>query len=124
MKWTLFLLLSAFSLYAADAANTAPPPAAPATEPAAIMANAAKSIYTIDPKNRSADLIQAYDLLKKEKPTLKISLRTANGSILANVTDLAAASKGTLLFAKIQSNIGPKVVILPVEEVLEIYYSS
>lgn len=124
MKRALFLLLAALPLYAADAPPPAQPPALPPTGPAAAMPNAPKSFYSVDPKNRAADLIQAYDLMKKEKPTLKISLRTSNATILANIIDLTAAIKGTLLFVKIQSNLGPKTIVVPVEEVAEIYYSS
>ena len=65
-----------------------------------------------------------YELLKKDKPTLKISLRTTAGVIYTNISELTAASGGTLLFVKNISQQGSKYTVLPVEEVAEINYSS
>ncbi len=117
-----FLFASAVSLYAVEAPPPSTPTAPASKSQASIDANA-KFFYTIDPKQRSADFIQAYDLLRKEKPTFKISIRTSNSMVLANIVDLSAASAGTLLFVKIQSNTGPKTVVIPVEELTEMFYS-
>ncbi len=83
-----------------------------------------KAIFPIDHKQRTADIVQAYELLKKDKPTLKIALRTTAGAIYANVSELTSASGGTLLFVKNISQQGSKYTILPVEEVAEINYSN
>lgn len=80
-----------------------------------------RSFLTIDPKNRSNDYVQAYEILRKDKPTLKIGLKTASG-IFSNVTDISASQNGTLLFVKTLSNQGTKLVIVPIEEILEIAY--
>jgi UDP-N-acetylenolpyruvoylglucosamine reductase len=83
-----------------------------------------KTVFSIDHKHRTKDIIQAYDLLKREKPTLKVALRTTEGSFFENVTELTAASGGTLLFVKNLSKHGSKYTILPVEEIAEINYSN
>lgn len=83
-----------------------------------------KAIFPIDHLHRTADIVQAYDLLKRDKPTLKITLRTTTGAVYANVTELTAASGGTLLFVKNLSQQGSKYTILPIEEVAEINYSN
>jgi hypothetical protein len=104
MKVLLFLCLAVFALHADEALP--------------------KAIFPIDHKNRSSDILQAYELLRKDKPTLKITLRTSAGTVYANVTELTAASGGTLLFVKNLSQQGAKYTILPVEEVAEINYSN
>ena len=83
---------------------------------------ATKSVIVIDPKARTADLVYAFDLLRKDKPSQKIIVRTAAG-ILSNVVDLTPSSGGTLLFVKLLSTQGTRVQILPVEQILEIGYS-
>jgi hypothetical protein len=104
----IFAYLFAISLQAGDVVNTVLP----------------QAIFPIDHKHRTSDIVQAYDLLRKDKPTLKIALRTSGGVIFANVTELSAASGGTLLFVKNLSQQGAKYTILPVEEVAEINYSN
>lgn len=79
-----------------------------------------RSMIVIDPKVRSEDYVKAFDLLHKDKPTLKISIHTHEGN-LNNVTDVT--SGGTLLIIKTLSNQGIKTQIVPVEEIVEITYS-
>lgn len=83
-----------------------------------------RSLLTIDPKNRAQDYVQAYELLRKDKPALKISIRTLGGETLSNVTDLSVSEHGTLLFVKVPTNQGARLLVLPLEEILEIAYSS
>ncbi len=113
MKY-LFFLLFAQMLLAQD--TTKIPPAAP------ISSTESKSILTIDPKARANDYVQAFDLLRKDKPSLKMIVRTTN-TLFTGVTDLSVSSGGTLLFVKILSNQGIQTQIVPVEQILEINYS-
>lgn len=115
MKY-LTLLFLANALIAQEAAKTPPAPLVSA------MNTGNKSIVVIDPKARAADYVQAFDLLRKDKPTMKIMVRTASGALM-NVTDLTAASGGTLLLLRILSNQGTRIQVLPVEEIMEINYS-
>jgi hypothetical protein len=89
-----------------------------------LISSLPKAIFPIDHVRRTSDIVQAYEVLKKDKPTLKIALRTTSGAIHANVTELVAAAGGTLLFVKNLSQQGSKYTILPVEEVAEINYSN
>jgi hypothetical protein len=81
-----------------------------------------KSVLFIEPKGRASDYIQAFELLRKDKPSIKISLRTMGGATLT-ISELTSSSNGTLLFAKVPSNSGSKYLIVPIEEILEIAYS-
>lgn len=112
MKYLLTLLI-ANALIAQEAPKAAAVSAA---------SNGNKSMIVIEPKARAADYVVAFDQLRKDKPTLKIIARTANGSIL-NISDLTAAPGGTLLFLRILSNQGTRIQVVPVEEMMEITYS-
>lgn len=89
---------------------------------AAVDAGTSKSVIIIDPKERAADYAQAFDFLRKDKPSQKIIVRTI-GAILTNVTDVTPSAGGTLLMIKILSNQGVRTEIVPVEQILEINYS-
>jgi len=110
----LFLLIVANALVAQEAAKPAPAISA--------MTSGNKSIIVIDPKARANDYVQAFDQLRKDKPTMKIMIRTTSGAVI-NITDLTAAPGGTLLLLRILSNQGTRLQVLPVEEIMEITYS-
>ncbi len=115
MKLPLILLL-ANALVAQEAAKPATPPATVA----AVIDN--KSVMIIDPKARTNDYVQSFDFLRKDKPTLKIMVRTTQ-SIIMGVTDVTASASGTLLMIKTLSNQGTKTQFVPVEQIMEINYS-
>ncbi len=108
-----------FFIAATLIAQEAPP--MPASAPI-VSEPRARSTLIIDPKARSNDLIQAFDQLRKDKPTLKILVRTASGSF-SNVTDMTATTGGTLLLIKVLSNQGTRTQVVPIEEVMELNYS-
>ncbi len=116
MKYvTLFLLANA--LFAQEAPKSPPASASPL-----VSTTTNKSVIVIDPKARANDYVQAFDFLRKDKPTLKIAVHTTSAAI-QNVTDITATSGGTLLLLKIFSNQGTRTQIVPVEEIMEINYS-
>jgi hypothetical protein len=115
MKTVPLLLLLASALLAQDAPL-------PEKAAAAAMPEIDKSVLFIDPKGRANDYVQAFDLLRKDKPSLKIQLRTMGGATL-HISELIASSSGTMLFAKVPANSGSKYLIVPIEEILEIAYS-
>lgn len=121
MKYASLLLLVA-PLLAQEAAPTPPTPAAVAVT--ATPAPGAKCVIVIDPKVRGSDYIQAFDYLRRDKPTMKIVIRTTGGTQFYNVTDLSATTGGTLLLVKYLSNQGNKTQIVPVEDIVEIAYSA
>ncbi len=114
MKSLFLLLLAATSL---SAQEVLPEKAAVASVP-----DTDKSVLFIDPKSRGNDYVQAFDLLRKDRPSVKINLRTVTGAALS-ISELSASANGTLLFAKVPSNSGAKYVIVPIEEIMEIAYS-
>ena len=119
LPFFLALLLTPF-LFAQDAQH--PEKAAAATTAATAPSDADKSVLFIEPKGRASDYVQAFELLRKDKPSTKITLRTKTGTPLA-LNDLTSSANGTLLFAKIPSNTGSKYLIVPIEEIVELAYS-
>lgn len=119
MNYPLFLLL-ANALLAQDPAKPATPPAN--TAPIISMDLPNKNIMVIDPKARASDYVQAFDFLRKDKPTLKILIRTAD-TLFTGVTDITASTGGTLLMIKVLSNQGSRTQVIPIEQILEINYS-
>ncbi|MBM3183708.1 MAG: hypothetical protein FJZ64_00155 [Chlamydiae bacterium] len=112
------LLLTSFLLAAQEPVALEKP-----TPPqAAVSSQDMRTTLLIDPKQRAKDYIQAFELLRREKPTLKVNVMTKTGPLL-NVSEIAAADNGTLLFIKMPSNQGTKYLILPIEEIQEIVYS-
>jgi hypothetical protein len=103
-------------------------PAAPektaAPSPAAVAAavQEAHSSMIIEPKARAQDYTQAFELLRRERPTLKINIQTSNGT-LGNVAELSSADNGTLMLIKIPFSQGSKYLIVPIEDIKEIAYS-
>lgn len=118
MKWFIPLLLAQALLTQETPPPSSPPPAAPIASTIG-----EKGVMLIDPKARATDYIQVFDLLRRDKPTLKIAIRAQNGQILNNVIDLSTTHNGTLFIVKVMSNQGTKYQFLPVEEILEINYS-
>lgn len=95
------------------------------SEAATIATNlkaSSNSVIVIDPKARAKDLTQAFAMLRKEKPSLRISVATVHG-VLNGVTDLQASSGGTLIILKLLSSQGSQTNIIPVEQIVEIGYS-
>jgi len=120
MNTSLLFLLAMSSLSAQETRPVEKPPSA-ATAIATIP-DTDKSVLFIEPKNRASDYVQAFELLRKDKPILKVALRTTGGSTL-NISELTASSNGTLLFVKVAGNSGSKYLIIPIEEIMEIAYS-
>jgi hypothetical protein len=120
MKCTLTFLLAATLTAQEIPLNKSLPPVAP--PPAAALTSSSKSVVVIDPKMRAADYAQAFDLLRREKPMNKITIRTSS-TVYSNVTELSVTKGGTLLLLKSISNQGTKTNIVPVEDIMEISYS-
>lgn len=119
MKYSFFFLF-AHTLFAQEAPK---PPSLPAnTAPVISMDIPNKNIMVIDPKARASDYVQAFDFLRKDKPTLRIMIRTAD-TLFTGVTDITASTGGTLLMVKVLSTQGSRTQIIPIEQILEINYS-
>jgi|GEM_PF-1711194 len=119
--------MSHFSLTLAALLLAAQEPAAPeknAAPPSAVAAavQEAHSSMIIEPKARAQDYTQAFELLRRERPSLKINIQTSSG-LLANVAELSSADNGTLMLIKIPFSQGSKYLIVPIEDIKEISYS-
>lgn len=90
--------------------------------PAKAAAAETRTALLIDPRARSKDYVEAFELLRREKPALKINIQTSQG-LLANVAELTSADNGTLMMVKVPSNQGTKYLIVPLEDITEISYS-
>lgn len=115
----LFLLAAAANALAPEDATQA----VDKQQKAAAISETEKSVLFIDPKHRATDYVQAFELLRKDKPSVKISLKTLGNTLIPNIAELTASSNGTLLFVKIPSNQGSKFIVIPIEEIVEIAYS-
>lgn len=120
-RFFLLLVLSSQTLLAEESVQEKKNVAAASVS--ASPANPERSLMMIEPKARAADYVQAFDFLRKDKPTLKIRLLLMNGQELSNVTELSTTHGGTLLIAKYLSNQGTKAQIIPIETIGEIGYS-
>lgn len=82
-----------------------------------------RSALVIEAKARAEDILKAYDTLKREKPTLKISARTFSGQILSNIVEISAMPNGTLILFRLSSTQGVKSLFISVDDVLDLFYS-
>lgn len=117
MRVLCCLLLASAPVVAEDSNAKEKPQVPPA------LTEGCRTYFSIDPKNRSADIVQAFDHLRKDKPTLKIMIKTSSGAILTNVSEITASTGGTLLFVRVPSNQGARIQVIPTDEFEEIAYS-
>ncbi len=109
-------------LMAASLAAQEPLAPKPAISPGAADP-ASKSTLLIDAKARAGDYVQAFEMLRKDKPTLKIMIHMASGLSISNVTEISSTANGTLVLIKSASTTGNKYQIVPIEEIKELAYS-
>lgn len=114
------LLIISALLAAQDPAPAQTLPTTPA--PTAAAAQETRSSLLIDPKMRAQDYTQAFELLRREKPTLKINIQTSSG-LIGNVSELTVSDNGTLLMLKVPFSQGTKYQIVAIEDIKEISYS-
>jgi hypothetical protein len=114
------MTLATLIVFANTLLATPEPPKTPDTSTLSAVDANARSVIVIDPKTRSADYVQAFEFLRKDKPSQKIIIETTAGT-LSNISDVS--SGGTLLIVKYMSNQGVKAQVIPVEQIKEISYS-
>ncbi len=124
MKYSLLFLFCTASLIAQESDKKSPSAGPVVSDKKSPSTNDKTNYpYSIDPKARASDIAQAFDHLRKDKPTLKVSIRTNSGAMLMNVTEVTASSNGTLLYVRYPSNQGSRLQVVPIEDVAEISYS-
>jgi hypothetical protein len=103
-------------------AQETPPVPAPAEQTAALSRPMGRSTILIEAKARAEDIMKAYDMMKKEKPTLRIAAHTENGPVLANIVDITIMPNGTWLLFRLSSSQGTKNQFVSVDDVIDLYY--
>lgn len=73
-----------------------------------------RSIMMIDPKQRAADYVRAWESLKMEKSTAKVAFTLADGSEISNIIDIKPMPNDTLVLFRYTS---PKGVLFQVVEI-------
>lgn len=99
----------------------------PKQPPADHIAVAAKShdqpLILIPPKARAEDFTKAFELLKKERPTARLTFETYSGQSHVGVTDIAVLPNGTLVLLKLSGPQGLKTQIVPVDDLKDLTYA-
>lgn len=113
---TLFSITS--SLFAAGAV--------PAAElkmnqtPAANDQPKLQSYMMIDPKARANDLLQAFDILRKEKNSSKVYFQISGDRTISNIIDMSLMNNGNLILFRYNSPQGIQLEAIPVEDIVSI----
>jgi len=76
----------------------------------------------IDPTLRALDYQQAYETLRKEKPSNKVCITLVNGTNLTNITEMQKMSSSTLFLIRYNSPQGLKIQVVELEAILGIGY--
>lgn len=91
-----------------------PQPAAPApmqeSSPAGLQ-------FTVEPKSRALDYIQAFNYLRQEKTAGKVAFLLKDGSTINNIIDIHLMDQGSLLILRYNSGQGIKFRVLGLEEI-------
>ncbi len=82
-----------------------------------------KSLMMIDPKERAADFIKAFETLRKEISPAKIYFHIIKGSPISNIMDVSLMENGTLLIFRVSTSQGPQYKIVPIEDVLDVTHT-
>lgn len=120
----LLMLFTSFALVAkpTSSAKIYEPTKPKHTSAAVAVEVSGKSIIVIDPKARAKDFVEAFSILRKSKPTVKVTVKASSGDLF-NVTSVKTTEGGTLLVVKYMTTQGHRTEIIPVEHMLEISYS-
>lgn len=81
-----------------------------------------KASLIIDPKMRSLDYLQAYDALRKEKPSNKICITLLDGSVFSNIIEMQQMTNNTLFLVRYNSPQGVKLQAIELELIQSIGY--
>ncbi|NGX40166.1 MAG: hypothetical protein KR126chlam1_01511 [Chlamydiae bacterium] len=88
----------------------------------AAAATSARSVMIIDPKDRAADYMKAFQLLKTEKSTAKVYFTIAGGVEISNVIEMTAMPGGTMVLFRYSTPQGVKFQAVEIEDILGIHH--
>ena len=81
-----------------------------------------KNSLMIDPTMRALDYQQAFETLRKEKPSNKVCISLLNGSTLSNIIEMQKMSSSTLFLIRYNSPQGIKIQVVELESIIGIGY--
>lgn len=81
-----------------------------------------RNALIIDPTMRALDYQQAYETLRKEKPSNKVCITLLDGSILSNIIEMQKMSSSTLFLIRYNSPQGIKIQAVELETIVGIGY--
>lgn len=87
-----------------------------------VMAQSKNTHIQIDPAMRATDYQQAYEALRKEKPSNKVCLTLLNGAMLTNIIEMQKMASGTLFLIRYNSPQGIKIQAVELESIEGIGY--
>lgn len=79
-----------------------------------------RSIMIVQPKDKAADLVKAFELLKREKNSSKIYYQLSSNRTINNIIDVNMLDNGTLILFRVATSQGTRIVIVPTEDIQEI----
>ncbi len=82
-----------------------------------------KTTILIEAKARAGDLAKAFEFLKKDKPTFRISAHLTNGQVLSNIAEINPMPNGTLFIFKFSTPQGTSLQMVSIEEIVDFFYS-
>ncbi|MBN2479496.1 MAG: hypothetical protein JXA94_04640 [Parachlamydiales bacterium] len=85
-----------------------------------LISTSSKSVMTIDIKNRTLDLFQAYNDFKKNVSASRIVFLLNNKQTISNIIDVTIAPNNTALFLKVSTIRGVKQITLFTEDISSI----
>lgn len=88
--------------------------------PTSSQQTAQRSIMIVQPKEKAADFIQAFELLKKEKPSSRIFFKLYSGKTINNILEVSMLDNGTLILFKVPTSQGTKSHVVSTEDIEEI----
>jgi hypothetical protein len=116
---TLLLFLAAVT----QETPTSPPEKKLAPMEQVLSSPTSRSTVVMQAKARADDIVKAYDLFKRDKPTFRISVHTYSGQILSNILDITALPNGTFLLIKLSAQQGTKMQLVPVDDFQDLFYA-
>jgi len=76
--------------------------------------------FTIEPKARAQDYLQAFSFLRQEKTAGKVAFLLKDGSSISNIIDIHLMDQGSLLISRYNSAQGIKFRVVCLEEILRV----
>ncbi|MDN3505635.1 MAG: hypothetical protein P0S96_00185 [Simkaniaceae bacterium] len=116
------LLASLFFLQAAPTAEQKGAAQKKELEAVSQMMHPARSMMVIDPKERANDYVKAWEMLKQEKSSAKVSFTLASGQRISNVIEMKPMPGDTLIVFRYSTPQGIRFQVVEVEDILSLMH--